>query len=95
MGGWTVEWVEGDKFLCLISKSGSVDQLIAQQQGNNAVFRITVPINLPIDFHDVFKSKETGRYYRVTEDPDDKRAPEIASFSVKVGSAESYQLPAG
>mgnify|MGYP003623827342 FL=1 len=94
MGGYHTVWEDGAEFPCLIGKSGSVDQLIAQQAGNAGVFQITVEKTVPIDFNDVFRG-ENGRIYRVTQDPDDNPAPDEATFDVKVGQAESYVLPAG
>lgn len=96
MGSHTTEgWLEGDEFLCLIGKASSLDRFMAGQQSNTGLFNITVDKSLIIPFDSVFRSKKTGRTYRVTQDPDDNPIPDMASFQVKAGQAESYVLPVG
>lgn len=92
-GSVTTQWVPGAEFDVLVSVAGTMEQLVAEQRGYTANFDITVDKDLNIDFHDVFKLKRDGRILRVTVDPDENHSPDMASFSVKVGQAERYQLP--
>lgn len=94
LGGSVItQWVDGADFNVLVSVTGTMEQLVAEQRGYTANFDITVDKSLPIDYHDVFRLKESGRILRVTVDPDQDPSPQMATFDVKVGKAELYQLP--
>jgi len=94
MGGVVTQWVEGAEFPVLVELSGSVTQLVAEQRGFSGSYNITVHKDLPIDFHNVFKLKQSGRILRVTADPDEQVAPESSTLDYKVGTAEKFTLPA-
>lgn len=95
MGGWITIFTEGAEFPVLVELSGSVTQLVAEQRGFSGSYNITVHKDLPIDFHNVFKLKQSGRILRVTQDPDEQIAPESSTLDYKVGTAEKFTLPVG
>ena len=47
---------------------------------------------VPIEYNDVFKDKTTGETYRVTSNPEDKKAPRSSTLPLKYFTAERWTL---
>lgn len=92
-GGYITEWVEGVTFENFQATESSLEARIAEKQGVTSVYNVLVKRDLPLEYHSVFRDKESGKVFRVTSDPEDKKAPRSASFDLKFCTAERWDLP--
>ncbi len=91
-GGFNVEWQEGGQFECAVTFDNSLEGRTAQKQGVTSVYTVTTNKNVVLDYHDVFKRVRDGKIFRITSDNDDMQTPKMASFQVRVASAEEFEL---
>lgn len=91
-GGWTVAWREGAYFDAAIVMDTTLNARVAEKEGMTAIYTVTTDINVPLDFHDVFKRLDDGKVFRVTSDSTDKETPSVASFQFHQVNAEEWQL---
>lgn len=92
-GGYTVEWTDGAEFMNYQALDTSMEARRAEKEGVTSLYSALVDKAVPIEFNDYFKDKETGETYRVTSNPEEKKAPKSASFSLKYFTAEKRVLP--
>lgn len=92
-GGWMTTWAEGAKFDNYQALDTSMEARIAEKEGVTSVYSALVPKDLPIDYNDAFKDITTGITYRVTSNPDDKKAPKSSLMALKFFTAERWSLP--
>lgn len=91
-GGIITSWVDGAPFNAAIVFDNSLEAKIAEKQGVTSLYTVTVPKNVTLNYHDVFKRISDGKVFRVTSDGDDKITPERASFQFAQVTAEEYEL---
>lgn len=65
----------------------------AEKEGVTSTYSILVDRDFPLEYNDYFKDKTTGNTYRVTSDPEEKKAPKSSSFDLKFFTAERKELP--
>lgn len=94
-GGYTEYYEESVEFDAAIVLNSSLQAKIAEQQGVTALYTITTPKNINLQFHDVFKRKSDNKIFRVLSDGDDKHTPASSSLDMREVSAEEYILPKG
>lgn len=92
-GGYITAWEEGAGFINYQSLDTSMEARTAEKQGVTSVYSALVDKDVPIEYGDYFKEKESGTVYRVTSHPDEKQAPKSASFTLKFFTAERAVLP--
>lgn len=92
-GGWTTVWKEGVEFDNYQSRDTSMEARRAEQENVTSLYSALVRSDLPIEYGDFYKDKETGLTYRVTSNPDEKQAPKSSSFALKYFTAERKELP--
>ena len=92
-GGYYIDWTDGAEFTAYQSLDTSMEARAAEKQGVTSVYSALVDKDVPIEYGDYFKEKESGTVYRVTSHPDEKQAPESASFTLKFFTAERAVLP--
>lgn len=92
-GGTITVWTEGAAFDNYQALDQSMQARIAEKQGVTSLYSALVAANFPIVFGDYFKDTQTGETYRVTGNPEEKKAPESASFALKYFTAERAVLP--
>ena len=92
-GGYTIDWTDGATFLNYQALDTSIEARTAEKQGVTSVYSALVDKDVPIEYGDYFKEKESGTVYRVASHPDEKQAPKSASFSLKFFTAERAVLP--
>lgn len=92
-GGYKTTWTEGAKFNNYQALDTSMEARVAEKEGVTSVYSALVDTALPIEYGDYFKDVETGKTYRVTSEPDEKKAPKIASMQLKYFTAEKKALP--
>jgi hypothetical protein len=91
-GGVIHEWKEGATFKAAISFDSSITARVAEVQGVRGMYKITVPKNITVDYHEAFvclEGKYAGRTFRSVS-KDDLTTPEAASFQVRVFNAEEW-----
>lgn len=92
-GGYITNWKDGIEFTNHQALDASMEARRAEQEGVTSVYSALVRKDLPIEYNDVFKDKETGFTYRVTSEPKEKEAPKSASFPLKFFTAERWNIP--
>lgn len=93
-GGFDWVWTEGAEFFNYQALDQSLQARIAEKQGVTSLYTALVDANFPIVFDDYYKDMQSGQVYRVTSKPEEKKAPESASFALKFFTAERAVLPA-
>ena len=92
-GGYTIDWTDGVTFQNYQALDTSMEARRAEKEGVTSVYSSLVDKDVPIEYGDYFKEKESGTVYRVTSNPDEKQAPKSASFTLKFFTAERAVLP--
>ena len=92
-GGYYIDWTDGAGVTAYQSVDASMEASTAEKQGVTSVYSALVDKDVPIEYGDYFKEKESGTVYRVTSHPDEKQAPKSASFTLKFFTAERAVLP--
>lgn len=91
-GGWTTTWTEGAEFENYQYLDTSMEARRAQQEGVKSLYSALVQRDFPLDYGDAFKDKNTGQTYRVTSNPDEKKAPQSSTFDLKYFTVERWAL---
>lgn len=95
-GGYITAWSEGPEFLNYQAIDTSMEARRAEKEGVASVYSALVNQSVPIKYNDYFRDKETETTYRVTSNPEEKRAPKSAGATVKAlkfFTAERKELP--
>jgi hypothetical protein len=91
-GGYIVEWTEGAEFTNYQDLNSSMEARRAEKEGVTSLYSALVDKAVPIEYNDVFKDKTTGETYRVTSNPEDKKAPRSSTLPLKYFTAERWTL---
>lgn len=94
-GGYTTVWTDGIEFLNYSALDNSMQARVAEAQGVSSVYTVLVDKNVPIEYGDYYRDKNTGETYRVTSRPQEKEAPKSASAllrNMKSFTAERKEL---
>ena len=92
-GGVTVTWTEGDTFKAAIVKNSTAIERVAEKQGIKASYTVTTPVDVMLQFHDIFKRNSDGKLFIVTSSSVDSKPPQVASFSFNQVTAEEWEKP--
>lgn len=92
-GGYITTWTEGAEFLNYQALDTSMEARRAEKEGVTSLYSALVNRDVPIEYNDFFRDRDTGETYRVTSEPKDKQAPKSASFALKYFTAERKALP--
>lgn len=90
MGGFTEEYVEGAEFMGSVTTDNSMEARMAGQQGVRSLSTLTIPINAPVKYNDIIKVNSSGKYFRVTSEPDDIQTPKMSEVDFKQASCEPW-----
>ena len=93
-GSFVVEWTEGANFKAAIVFDSSIEARVAEKSGVTSLYTVSVPKDIPMKYHDVFKRLSDGKVFRATSDGDDKKTPQTASFQISQFTAEEFELSA-
>lgn len=88
-GGQVSTWSEGAKFVAAAIYDQSLQANVAETQGVSSLWTVTLPINVRMDFHKVFKRISDGKIFRCTS-KDFKETPKAASFNIRQIRAEEW-----
>ena len=91
-GGFNTTWVEGVNFDAAIVLDISIQARSAEKAGVKDVYTVTTVKGINLQFYDVFRREEDGKYFRVTSNGDDKKTPASASLNMRQVKAEEYEL---
>lgn len=91
-GGYITTWTDGAEFKAAIVLDSSMEARIGEKQGVTALYTVTTPRALNLQYHDVFRRVEDGKIFRVTSDGDDKKTPKSAGLDMRQVSAEEGEL---
>lgn len=88
MGGWEEEWADGATFKAAIHKDSTLQARIAEKQGVNELYTITVFRDNNLQFHDVIKRLSDGKTFRVTSNMTDNTSPVFSGINFGQVTAE-------
>lgn len=92
-GGDVTRWVpHGDQFMAAIVIEEQVEAEVASQQKVKSLYTVTVPTNVNLPYHEIFKRLTDGKMFRMISDNDDKITPARATFQFRQGRAEEWYL---
>ena len=92
-GGYITTWEEGAEFESFRYLDTSMEARRAQQEGMKSLYSALVQRDFPLEYGHAFKDKTTGLTYRVTSNPDEKKAPKSSTFDLKYFTVERWALP--
>lgn len=92
-GGYITTWEEGAEFENFQYLDTSMEARRAEQEGVKSLYSALVQRDFHLDYGDAFKDKNTGLTYRVTSNPDEKKAPQSSTFDLKYFTVERWVLP--
>ena len=93
LGGYTIEWADGAHFSAAWEFMSSPEVVVAEQQDVNRVYRIYVPKELDLDYHEVFRRVDDGQTYRVTNPGKDRHTPATSRLNRRLIEVEKWELP--
>ena len=91
-GGYISTWADGAPFNAAIVLDSSMQARIGEKQGVTALYTVTTPRVLNLQYHDVFRRVSDNKIFRVTSDGDDKKTPASALLDMRQVSAEEWEL---
>ena len=95
VGGYRITWVDGTEFSAAWEYISAPEMTVAEQQGVSRVYRIYVDKTLDLDFHEVFRRKDNGQTYRVTNPGTDRQTPSFSRLNRRLVEVEKWDLPNG
>ena len=93
-GGYVSTWTEGAQFQATAVLDTSIEARVAEAQGVTAIYTITTPRAMNLQYHDVIRRVSDGKIFRITSDGDDKKTPLSATLDMRQTSAEEWTLGA-
>lgn len=90
-GGYTSVWTDGATFKAAVVLDTSMQARIGEKQGVTALYTITTPKAINLQYHDVLRRSSDGKIFRVTSDGDDKKTPASATLDMRQVSAEEWR----
>ncbi len=94
-GGYTSVWNDGVTFKAAAVLDTSMQARIGEKQGVTALYTLTTPKAMNLQYHDVIRRLSDGKIFRVTSDGDDKKTPASAVLDMRQVSAEEWRLADG
>lgn len=92
-GGFITSWTEGIRFKNYYAQSTSMEARRAEKEGVTSLYSALVEQSVPLEYGDYFRDLTTNQTFRITSEPDEKKAPQSAVFALKFFTAEKRELP--
>ncbi len=96
-GGFIYSWVDGAEFKAAVILDNSLQARIAEKENVTALYTVTTPMRINLQFHDVFRRVSDGKIFRVTSDGDDVHIPigaiRTSALDMRQVSAEEWEIP--
>ena len=97
VGGFNTEWVDGAEFKAAIVFNNSMEARVAERANVTALYTVTTPMKINLQYHDVFTRMSDGKIFRVTSDGDDLHIPlgaiRTSALDMRQVSAEEWEIP--
>ena len=93
VGGYKIAWVDGATFSAAWEYESAPEITVAEQQGVERTYRIYVDKTLDLGYHEVFRRKDNGQYYRVTNPGTDRKTPSFSRLNKRLLEVEKTDLP--
>lgn len=93
VGGYSIVWTDGAHFSAAWEYESAPEVTVAEQQGVERTYRIYVPKELKLDYHEVFRREDSGQTYRVTNPGTDRHTPATSRLNRRLIEVEKYDLP--
>ena len=95
MGGYRTVWTVGVAFDAAWEYESAPEIIVAEKQGVARTYRIYVDKTLDLDYHEVFRRKDNGQIYRVTNPGTDRMTPGFSRLNRRLIEVEQWPLPNG
>lgn len=92
-GGNKTQYKAGAPFMAAIVKDKSLEARVAEKDGMKAVYTVTTPEGVGMEYHEVFRRDSDGATFRVTSDYKDSQPPKAAGFTFEQVTAERWEIP--
>ena len=66
----------------------SIQARRAEQEGVKSIYNVLVKQDVPLQLRDIIRDDATGKYYRISSDPQDKKTPGSSRLNLKFCTAE-------
>lgn len=91
-GGFTTVYTEGTQLRAVITLDNSNEAQIAKVQGVTGLYTISTEQDINLQYRDVIKRLEDGKYFRVTTDGDDYKSPKFSTLNMRFVRAEEFDI---
>lgn len=95
VGGYRTVWADGIEFDAAWEYESAPEIVVAEQQGVSRIYRIYIDPTLDLEYHEVFRRKDNGQIYRVTNPGKDRRTPSFSRINKRLIEVEKWDLPRG
>lgn len=95
-GGLLTAWAEGEEFTVYQALDSAMEARRADKEGVASVYTALVDQAVSLAYMDYYLDKASGRTYRVTSNPEERKAPQAAGATIrglKCFTAERKELP--
>lgn len=93
VGGYKTTYEDGVEFRAAWEYESAPEITVAEQQGVERTYRIYVDKTLDLGYHEVFRRKDNGQYYRVTNPGTDRKTPSFSRLNKRLLEVEKTDLP--
>ena len=93
VGGYKHRWVPDVSFDAAWEYQSAPEIIVAEQEGVSRIYRIYVDRTLDLDYHEVFRRKDNGQTYRVTNPGTDRKTPSFSPLGKRLIEVEQWDLP--
>ena len=94
VGGYDIKWADSVTFQAAWEYESAPEITVAEQQGVKRTYRIYVPKDLDLEYHEAFRRADNGQIYRVTNPGTDRVTPKTSRLNRRVIEVEQWELPA-
>ena len=92
-GGFTsTGWTDVLAFNAFVRKESAPEITIAEQQGVKEMFTVTVPSDVTLAYHDVFRRVSDGAIFRLVSNTIDGQTLEASSVPIAKANCERWVL---
>ena len=91
-GGIITTYTEGAPFRAAFAFDNSTPARVGSVEGLTALYTISTPKNIILQFHDIIRRESDMQVFRITSDGDDKKTPASAGLDIRGVSAEKWNV---
>lgn len=89
-GGFYNRYVDGAEFEAHATFDTTMEARTGAAAGVSSLYTLHAPIGVPLGFHTIVKRDSDGKILRITSNGNDKKTPDVATFSFQVVTAEDF-----